>query len=202
MNPIILDSSPLLLKEESKGRLICGLSWDPNEDASVTDKLSNMLGQNKETYDLDLSCYCYDEHKSLMDYVTGNDGEMVDRSENIHHSGDCRHGEAEGDDESIALDLNALPDYIQHIVLLVEVGSAHGFKEVINPYVRIADEASDHILDDLKIDESQNGDYSACIYATISRKNDGTWLLYRNNYFIDHERIESWSDFLTQFIAD
>ncbi|MAH06344.1 MAG: TerD family protein [Pseudomonadota bacterium] len=202
MNPIILDSSPLLLKEESKGRLICGLSWDPNEGASVTDKLSNMLGQNKETYDLDLSCYCYDEHKSLMDYVTGNDGEMVDRSENIHHSGDCRHGEAEGDDESIALDLNALPDYIQHIVLLVEVGSAHGFKEVINPYVRIADEASDHILDDLKIDESQNGDYSACIYATISRKNDGTWLLYRNNYFIDHERIESWSDFLTQFIAD
>ena len=202
MNPIILDSSPLLLKEESKGRLICGLSWDPNEGASVTDKLSNMLGQNKETYDLDLSCYCYDEHKSLMDYVTGNDGEMVDRSENIHHSGDCRHGEAEGDDESIALDLNALPDYIQHIVLLVEVGSAHGFKEVINPYVRIADEASDHILDDLKIDESQNGDYSACIYATISRTNDGTWLLYRNNYFIDHERIESWSDFLTQFIAD
>ncbi|MEC7576984.1 MAG: hypothetical protein VX468_06610, partial [Pseudomonadota bacterium] len=71
MNPIILDSSPLLLKEESKGRLICGLSWDPNEGASVTDKLSNMLGQNKETYDLDLSCYCYDEHKSLMDYVTG-----------------------------------------------------------------------------------------------------------------------------------
>ncbi len=201
MNPIIIDSNPLVLKEENKGRLLCGLSWDPNEESSVGDKLSSALGRNKETYDLDLSCYCYDEHGSLMDYVTGTDGEMIDRSENIHHSGDCRHGAEDGDDEAIAFDLNALPDYIQHIVLLAEVGSAHGFSDVANPYIRIADETTDHVLDDLKIDEAQNGDYSACVYATISRRNDGTWLLYRNNYFIDHERIESWSDFLSQFIA-
>jgi stress response protein SCP2 len=201
MNPIILDSSPLVLTEENKGQLVCGLSWDPNEDTTAGDKLNSALGRNTETYDLDLSCYCYDEHKSMMDFVTGEDGEHIDRSENIFHSGDCRHGEAEGDDEAITFDPTALPDYIQHIVFLAEVGSAHAFYNVSNPYIRMADKASDQILMDLNIKSPDEKDYSACVFATLSRQKNGTWLLHRNNYYLDHEQIENWGDFLSQFIA-
>tara|TARA_R110002126_G_scaffold13118_3_gene56503 strand:+ start:20915 stop:21523 length:609 start_codon:yes stop_codon:yes gene_type:complete len=201
MNPIIFDSSPLVLTEQSKGKLVCGLSWDPNEETSVGDKINSAMGRNTETYDLDLSCYCYDEHKSMMDFVTGNDGENVDRSENITHSGDCRHGEAEGDDEAITLDPTALPDYIQHIVFLAEVGSAHAFYNVSSPYIRIADKESNQVLTDLNIKSPDEKDYSACVFATLSRKKNGSWLLHRNNYYLDHEQIENWGDFLSQFIA-
>ena len=201
MNPIILDTSPLVLTEENKGKLVCGLSWDPNEDTSVSDKLNSALGRNTETYDLDLSCYCYDERKSLMDFITGEDGENIDRSENITHSGDCRHGEAEGDDEFNTLAPTALPDYIQHIVFLAEVGSAHSFSDVATPYIRLADEASDQVLTELNIGSPDGKDYSACVFATLSRKKDGSWLLHRNDYYLDHEQIENWGDFLSQFIA-
>lgn len=201
MNPIILDTSPLVLTAQSQGKILCGLSWDPNEDSSMGDRINSALGRNTETYDLDISAYCYDENKSMMDFVTGDEGEMIDRSEKIVHSGDCRHGEEEGDDEAVTIDLSNLPDYIRHIVFLVEVGSAHSFDDVANPYVRIADENTNQNLADLKIDEATNEEYSACVYATLSRNDDGSWLLYRNHYFIDHEKIESWPDFLSQFIA-
>jgi stress response protein SCP2 len=202
MNPIILDTSPLVLTQQTKGKVFCGLSWDPKEDPTVSSKITNALsGVNKETYDLDLSCYCYDEHKSLMDFITGNEGEHIDRSGFIKHSGDCRHGEQEGDDEAVTIDLAALPDYIQHLVFIAEVGSAHSFSNVLNPYIRIADEMSDQELDSLTIPTDESLQYSACVYATLSRRKDGSWLLHRNRYYLDHEDIESWPDFLSQFIS-
>lgn len=202
MNPIVTDPSPLVLTAVNGGKIVCGLSWDPNIDATMKDRIKNAAtGVNTETYDLDLSVYCYDENKSLMDYITGEEGEMIDRSQRIVHSGDCRHGEEDGDDEYATFDLANLPDYIKHIVVLAEVGSAHSFYDVANPYIRVADENTNQNLDDLKIDEEADGEYSACVYVTFSRHDDGSWLLYRNNYFIDHERIESWPDFLSQFIA-
>ena len=58
-------SIPLLYTAKSRERVVAGLSWDPRGKTSMMDRLK---GDNQQ-YDLDITCFVFDEYKEYIDFV-------------------------------------------------------------------------------------------------------------------------------------
>ncbi len=198
--PAVGEKVKLEVTQEARHRVICGIGWDPKEEsAGVKDKLNEMRGINSATFDLDLSCYIYDDEGNFMDCVTGEEGSTIDRSEKIYHSGDSVDGEGDGDDEDISIELLDLPDYVHQIIFLVDIGSAHSFNDTLDPEARIYDAYSGNELLKIRLDEGKNGDMTACVFARIYRDGKGGWMLENISKYLDLNDIEDWAQYLYQF---
>lgn len=178
-----------------------GLSWDPNQVVTTVDRVKNLMGQNTITFDLDIACYVYGPDGGFMDYISGTPGEMVDKSGCIRHSGDNRDGVGDGDDEYITVDIPCAPAYIETLVFVVEVASAHAFQDIIEPSAQITDNETGKILYQTLLTREGKGDNSACITFKIKRGDKmGDWFIYPIEKFIDHENIEDWAETLSQYL--
>ncbi len=178
-----------------------GLSWDPNQVVTTVDRVKNMMGQNKITFDLDIACYVYGPDNGFLDYISGIPGEMVDKSGCIRHSGDNRDGVGDGDDEHIAIDLPCSPSYIETLIFVVEVASAHAFKDIIEPTTQITAEETKKVLYQTRLARDGKGDSSACVSFKIKRGDTmGDWFIHPLEEFLDHEHIEDWAETLRTYL--
>ncbi|MAQ70591.1 MAG: hypothetical protein CL565_00190 [Alphaproteobacteria bacterium] len=183
-------------------QIIIGLSWDPLVKPQLTDKIFTIFGQNKESFDLDLSCYIYGKDNSFLDYVSGMPGEMIDKSGSIRHSGDDRDGAGPDDDEQIKIDFIGLPEDVQNIIIVVEVASAHAFKDIFTPSARIVDVQASTLFFNENLKDEHNSDTSACVLGRLERTSEnGDWTLHPIKSFLNHEYVEDWSEFLTEFLS-
>jgi stress response protein SCP2 len=170
------DIVPLKYSKKARHRVICGLNWDPLEQGPGLLQKITAGQRNRDTYDLDLFCYMFDDDKDFADGVSGKPDETIDDSGNVYHSGDDTSGTGEElDDELVSVELRELPDYITHIVFVAEIQSDHSFADVLNPYIRVADGLTeqDLLIQDLR----DGGDFTACVFARLF-KNEGTWMLH------------------------
>jgi len=143
---------------------LVGLGWDIKQYDGGAD------------YDLDASIFLLDAsgkcaHNS--DFIFYNNLSAG----GVTHSGDNRTGEGEGDDETITIEFDKIPDYVQKIAVTVTIydASARGqnFGQVDNSYVRLVDNVTGTEL--LRFDLGE--DYStetAIVFAEIYRYN-GDW---------------------------
>lgn len=124
------------LSKESPGlrKILVGLGWD----ARATDGAD---------FDLDASCFLLNEGgrvRSDADFIFYNNLRSSDGS--VVHTGDNLTGDGDGDDESIKIDLSALPGDIQKVAVSVTIHDAanrrQNFGAVSNAFIRIVDEAS------------------------------------------------------------
>lgn len=193
-------SKPTPVKIE--GELIqVGLSWDPNQVVTTIDRVKNLMGQNKVTFDLDIACYSYAADNSFLNYISGVPGEMVDKSGCIKHSGDNRDGVGDGDDEYIVVDLKDAPSYLETLFFVVEVASAHAFGDIIEPTSQVTDKDSGKLFYQTKLSQSGKANNSACIAFKIKR---GIvmqeWVIHPIEEFLDHEHIEDWAQTLRSYL--
>ena len=191
----------LNVTQEARRRVVIGLSWDPREDASMVDKLNRMRGVNSGTFDLDLSCFAFDEEGHFQFHIDGTAENSIDGSEKIYHSGDSQDGSGDGDDEQISVELLDLPAHINQIIFLVDIGSAHSFGDVDEPTVRIADAHNDKDFLSVRLDTKEGKHYTACAFCRIVRdRNDyDIWYLHNISEFIDMSQIEDWSEALFKY---
>ncbi|RSD26296.1 TerD family protein [Mesobacillus subterraneus] len=120
-------------------KVIVGLGWDTNKYDGGND------------FDLDSSVFLLGESgkvTSESDFVfynntTGGNGSVV-------HTGDNRTGEGDGDDESVTVDLAAVPAEVKRIAFTITIhdGEARrqNFGQVSNAYVRIVNAGSNEEL--------------------------------------------------------
>ena len=182
-------------------QLRVGLSWDPNQVVTAVDRVKNMMGRNTVTFDLDISCYVYGPQNDFQDFISGLDGEMVGKSGCIRHSGDNLDGIGDGDDEFITIDLNTAPDYINNLVFVIEVASAHAFKDIISPSIQVREILSGSEIYQLSLVQAGQEDRSACIALKIGRNAVGSpWVLSPIESFVDHENIEDWANTLNKYL--
>ncbi len=117
-------------------KMTIGLGWDPNE------------GTGHE-FDLDVSAIMIDEKRFIPSepffVFYGN----LDSSDGAaHHTGDDPTGgnSADGDDESIQLDLSKIDNRIQEILFVVTIDKfeerKQNFGQVRNSYIRIVDDSN------------------------------------------------------------
>lgn len=161
-----------LVKESaglSKVRL--GLGWDPVKKKGGF--LSGLFGGGGGgEIDLDASCLMFDAGKQLLDVVwfrqlKSNDGAIV-------HSGDNLTGEGDGDDETIAVDLDRLPAGVQTLVFTVNSFRGQSFNEVENAFCRVVDERSGKEL--ARYTLTEQGSHTGVVMAVLGRAG-GDWTL-------------------------
>lgn len=150
------------LNKEAPGlkKIILGLGWDPR----VTDG---------SAFDLDGSAFLLKSDGKVRadaDFIFYNNLKSSDGS--VTHSGDSKTGEGDGDDETVTVDLSAVPAGIEKIAVAVTIHEAEtrrqNFGMVSKSYIRClnADGGTEIARFDLSEDGSTE---TAMIFGEIYR---------------------------------
>lgn len=145
-------------------KITLGLGWDPVKGGFF----SKMLGAGGDI-DLDASCILFDEHLNAVDLVWFR--QLASKDGSIKHSGDNRTGEGSGDDESIYVDLQALPASIKCLALTCNSFTGQNFEKVENAYCRILDTAKNTEL--ARFNLSEKGRHTGVVMASLVRGPQG-----------------------------
>lgn len=107
------DNIPLQFSTQGKGRIVTGLSWDPRP--GKVGFIQQVVKKDSQ-HDMDLTCFMYNVQGEFVDYVGSEAQDSMDQSGKVYHSGDDMSGEGQGDDETISVELNALPVDIHALI--------------------------------------------------------------------------------------
>lgn len=141
-----------------------GLGWDP-----ITVK--GMFGKAKEvSVDLDATALLFDGSKNKVDTVYF--GQLKSKDGSIKHTGDNRTGKGDGDDESIMVNLPAVPANVTDIVFIVNSYSGQKFDQIENASCRAVDaDAGDAEL--CRYELSGGQPIQAMVMAKVTRQGSG-----------------------------
>lgn len=155
------------LEKEAPGlkSIKLGLGWDPRRT-------------DGQPFDVDASVLMLDSE----DKAIGQDGfvfynNLSSSCGSVTHSGDNQTGEGDGDDESVEVKLDQVPENVQKILIAVTIHDAdargQNFGLVDNAFIRV--ENKDGGAEIARYDLTE--DYStetSLVFAEVYRK-DGTW---------------------------
>jgi len=117
-------------------KITVGLGWDPNEGTGYD-------------FDLDASAFMINSSRLIPEeeyFVFYGNTDSPDQA--LHHTGDDPTGgnSADGDDESIQVDLSKVDPQIQEILFVVTIHEAinrkQNYGQVRNSYIRIVDDSN------------------------------------------------------------
>jgi tellurium resistance protein TerZ len=142
-----------------------GLGWD------AAKKKGGFFGfgGGAADVDLDASVIVFDRDKKMLDavwfvHLRGMGGA-------IQHSGDNRTGDGDGDDESITVDLTALPDTATDLVFTVNSFTGQTFNAVENATCRLVDAKAETEISRYTL--SEKGNHTGVVMARVSRTANG-----------------------------
>jgi tellurium resistance protein TerD len=151
----------LSLTKTSPGLTVAtvGLGWDPRTTAG-------------EAFDLDASALLVGADgkvRSDADFIFYNQPRSAEGA--VEHKGDNRTGQGDGDDEQIAIDLQAMPADIERVVVVVSIDQGEArrqnFGQVRSAYSRVLDQDGAEIVRfDLSEDAAPE---TAMIFSEIYR---------------------------------
>lgn len=148
-------------------RVRMGLGWDVK--IIERKKLFGGVKRIERDIDLDASALLCDGSavKEIVYF-----GQLRSRDGSVVHTGDNRTGAGDGDDESIMVELPALPAWVQHVYFVVNSYTGETFAEIDNAFVRVVDSLSnDQEL--VRYSLSANGPFTAMLMARVSRTASG-----------------------------
>ncbi|GGJ39289.1 TerD family protein [Deinococcus roseus] len=152
------------LTKEAPGltSITVGLGWD----IRTTDGAA---------FDLDASAFLIGESGKVAsdsDFVFFNNSKSADGS--VEYGGDNRTGEGAGDDETIKIDLNAVPQNVTRIVIAVTIYDSEArrqnFGMVRNAYARVLNNAGGAEIARYDLSEDASTE-TAMIFAEVYRNN-------------------------------
>eukprot|EP01080_Neovahlkampfia_damariscottae_P012199 gene12199-5786_t len=134
-----------------------GLSWDILE------------GENE--VDLDASCVLFDEFGVILDAAFYNKKETDDKS--VIHSGDCKDGKIEGDDESIIIDFTKISQKVKAIMVVVNAYQGGNFSNVETAETTIIDIQNNVKLVDMSL--GRKGKHTGLIMCIVFKDDFNNW---------------------------
>lgn len=144
-------------------RVRMGLGWD------AVKKKGFFGGSKSRSIDLDASALLFDASGGLVDQVWFQQLRSKDGA--VQHTGDNLTGAGEGDDESIRVDLSAVPAAVSTIVFTVNSFTGQDFSQIENAFCRLIDESTEAEI--ARYDLSGSGRHNAQIMAKVSRDGAG-----------------------------
>ena len=144
-----------------------GLGWDPAKSGGgLFGRFGG--GGSVTNIDLDASCIAFDANKKIVDTVWFRNKSTFSGA--ITHSGDNLTGEGEGDDETILLRLERVPQNVQSIVFTINSYQGQKFDKISRAYCRVIDTSNNNEV--AKYDITELGHYTGMIVASIYRNGD------------------------------
>lgn len=165
----------------SLNRIMVGLGWDPIEQKSSKGGLFGGLfgggGGSSSNFDCDASVIMLQNDKLVDKQDLIYFGKTTSNCNSVKHSGDNLTGEGEGDDETIMVELNAIPAKFNKLVFVVNIYDAHKRKQdfgmVRNAYIRVVNPSNNEELIRYNLSENYSGQ-TALITGELYRHN-GDW---------------------------
>lgn len=152
----------------SLDKMLVGLGWDVNQYSGGGD------------FDLDATMFVCDASGKALQSNDGLDGMVYYNNKDvpgIHHSGDNRTGEGEGDDESIEITLSQLKPEVEKLAVTVTIYDAETRKQnfgmVSNAYIRLVDSNTGTEL--LRYDLGEDYSVETGLVVAEIYKKDGEW---------------------------
>ncbi|GAA2295396.1 TerD family protein [Streptomyces kunmingensis] len=143
--------------------VLVGLGWDVRTTTGAD-------------YDLDASallCGADGRVLSDRDFVFYNNLTSADGS--VEHTGDNLTGEGEGDDESVKVNLAAVPAHVDKIVFPVSIHDAESrgqsFGQVRNAFIRVVNQADNQEIARYDLSEDASTE-TAMVFGELYRHND------------------------------
>lgn len=143
-------------------RVRMGLGWDAM-------KKKGLFGSKKQDIDLDASALLFDAGGQLVDSVWFQQLRSKDGS--VQHTGDNLTGAGEGDDESILVDLTAVPAGVKTLVFVVNSFTGQDFRQIENAYCRLVDETSSTEI--ARYELTGSGSHNSQVMAKVTRDGSG-----------------------------
>lgn len=146
-------------------KLTIGLGWDPNEGTGFD-------------FDLDASAFMLDENRLIPTenfFIFYGNTDSPDYA--LHHTGDDPTGgnSADGDDESIQIDLLKLDQRINEILFIVTIHDAgirrQNYGQVRNSYIRIVNNNNGQEVAKYELEEDFSVE-TAVEFGRLYRRND------------------------------
>lgn len=148
-------------------KISIGLGWNPNEGTGAA-------------FDLDASAFMLNENRVIPaeeNFIFYGNTDSPDTA--LHHTGDDPTGgnSADGDDETIQVDLAKIAPAINEILFVVTIHDAiarkQNYGQVRNSYIRIVDDATGQEIAKYELDE----DFSIETGVEFGKlyKKDGNW---------------------------
>ncbi|MCW3782531.1 TerD family protein [Defluviimonas salinarum] len=159
-----------LAKNAGLSRVSMGLGWDAAKPKSGGFFGKVFGGGAVEDIDLDASVIVFDAGKQVLDTVWFR--QLTGMGGAIRHSGDNRTGDGDGDDETISIDLSALPASAMHMVFTVNSFLGQTFDKVENAVCRLVDARGNTEL--CRFNLAEKGAHTGAIMAVLSRAS-GAW---------------------------
>jgi tellurium resistance protein TerD len=154
------DEINLTLKDPTMHEILVGVGWD-------------LKAFESDPLDLDVSVFLLDRDEKTRvdeDFVFYNNHQGSDGA--VKHAGDNRTGAGDGDDETITINLQALPFDIMKIVFVLSVypneTQEHDFSMVRNVYFRVVNQNNQHEIFRYELDEELAGE-EGLIIAELER---------------------------------
>jgi tellurium resistance protein TerD len=150
----------------SLSKITVGLGWDTNKYSGGYD------------FDLDASCFecgANGKCRNELDFIFYKNLNSSDGA--IHHTGDNRTGEGEGDDEAIQIDLSKVAPDVQSIAITATIYDAdkrsQNFGQVSNAYIRVVDDSTGSEI--VRFDLGEDFSIETAVVAGEIYKNNGEW---------------------------
>ncbi len=144
-------------------KIIMGLGWDPIKKKGLFG-----FGGSQAEVDLDASCLMFDDKKSVVDTVWFR--QLTSRDGSVHHTGDNRTGDGDGDDEQILVNLAQVPPQVTAMVFVVSSFTGQNFSQIDNATCRILNGQNSQEV--ARYNLSCQGSHTAQIMAKIYRHNN------------------------------
>ncbi|WP_354645093.1 TerD family protein [Kitasatospora camelliae] len=151
-----------------------GLGWEP-------------AGGHGRNIDLDASCIAFDAQRKKVETAWFMKLSIFNGA--IAHSGDNLTGEGSGDDESITVHLEGVPQEVCGLVFVVNSFSGQKFTDVKNAYCRLLDAASGQEL--VRFDLTQSEPHTGVAMCKLVRQFSGEWVMTALGEYVDAKTARS-----------
>lgn len=155
-------------------KICLGLGWNTVKGINVDlDASVLLLGEVPNAYG-NVQYQIKNPHRDVIFYGQKNTGCGV------VHDGDSRVGNSGGDDETISIDLNAIPTDIKKIVIVITIDRCfeknQTFAMVSKAYIRVDDMTSGRAVPLVNYDINEKFKFeTSLVVAELVRNNQGTW---------------------------
>ncbi|OAA24156.1 putative stress response protein, TerZ- and CABP1 [Frankia sp. EI5c] len=155
-------------------RVRMGLGWDP--------------AQQGRSIDLDASCILFDERGKDVDKVWFMSKKGARGA--VRHSGDNLTGQGEGDDETIFVDLGALPPNVVSLIFTVNSFGGQSFTDIRNAFCRLIDDQTNQEL--VRFDLSESKPATGLVMCRLRREPGApTWAMTAIGEFHDGRTVRA-----------
>ena len=139
------------------GTVRMGLGWEPAYGSGAIDLDASVIAFDAQRKKL---ATCFFLRLSLFDGA-------------VRHSGDNLTGAGAGDDETITVNLAALPAKVHGLVFTVNSFSGHKFTKVAKAYCRLVDVGTEQEL--VRFDLTDSEPRTAVLMCKLVRQSSGAW---------------------------